>query len=106
MLQVNRFSFLRFRFIMKKLMTYENEIFTSRHPQNMLLPQNRNKTKLNKAWGLQLYSKRDSCKACNFIKKRLQHRCFPVKFAKFLRTLPLAASGTGISTLLNEAELK
>ena len=23
--------------------------------------------------------------ACNFIKKRLQHRCFPVKFAKFLR---------------------
>ena len=24
--------------------------------------------------------------ACNFFKKRLQHRCFPVKFAKFLRT--------------------
>ena len=24
--------------------------------------------------------------ACNFIKKRLQHWCFPVKFAKFLRT--------------------
>ena len=24
--------------------------------------------------------------ACNFIKKSLQHRCFPVKFAKFLRT--------------------
>ena len=24
-------------------------------------------------------------KACNFIKKRLQHRCFYVKFAKFLR---------------------
>ena len=24
--------------------------------------------------------------ACNFIKKRLQHRCFPVKFANFLRT--------------------
>ena len=22
----------------------------------------------------------------NFIKKRLQHRCFPVKFAKYLRT--------------------
>ena len=22
----------------------------------------------------------------NFIKKRLQHRCFPAKFAKFLRT--------------------
>ena len=24
--------------------------------------------------------------ACNFIKKRPQHRCFPVKFEKFLRT--------------------
>ena len=23
--------------------------------------------------------------ACNFIKKRLRHRCFPVKFVKFLR---------------------
>ena len=27
-----------------------------------------------------------SCKACNFIKKRLWQRCFPVNFAKFLRT--------------------
>ena len=25
-------------------------------------------------------------KTCNFVKKWLQHRCFPVKFAKFLRT--------------------
>ena len=25
--------------------------------------------------------------ACNFIKKRLQYNCFPVKFRKFLRTL-------------------
>ena len=24
--------------------------------------------------------------ACNFIKKRLQHRCFPVNIAKYLRT--------------------
>ena len=24
-------------------------------------------------------------KACNFIKKRIQYRCFPVKFEKFLR---------------------
>ena len=31
----------------------------------------------NKVAGLQ---------SCNFIKNRLQHRCFPVKFAKFLRT--------------------
>ena len=30
--------------------------------------------------------------ACNFIKKRLQHRCFHVKFANFLRTPPMAAS--------------
>ena len=28
-------------------------------------------------------------KACNFIKKRLQHRCSPAKFAKFLRALAI-----------------
>ena len=28
----------------------------------------------------------DVPQAGNFIKKRLQHRCFPVKLAKFLRT--------------------
>ena len=28
-------------------------------------------------------------KTCNFLKKRLQHRCFPVNIAKFLRTLIL-----------------
>ena len=28
-----------------------------------------------------------SNKACNFIKKRHQHRCFPVNIAKFLRTV-------------------
>ena len=28
-----------------------------------------------------------ACLACKFIKKRLQHRCFPVSFGKFLRTL-------------------
>ena len=26
------------------------------------------------------------CQACNLIKKRLQHRCFPIKFTKSLRT--------------------
>ena len=26
------------------------------------------------------------CQACTFIKKRLQHRCFPLKFTKSLRT--------------------
>ena len=33
-----------------------------------------------------IFNKVAALKACNFIKKRLQHRCFPVKFAKFLRT--------------------
>ena len=33
----------------------------------------------NKVAGLQAF------KVCSFIKKRLQHRCFPVKFATFLR---------------------
>ena len=28
----------------------------------------------------------ESVKACNFIKKRLQRKCFPVNIAKFLRT--------------------
>ena len=32
-------------------------------------------------------------KACRFIKKRLQHRRFPMNYAKFLRTAPVAASG-------------
>ena len=32
-----------------------------------------------------LFSKVAGLKACNFIKKRLQHRCFPVNIAKFLR---------------------
>ena len=40
------------------------------------------------------------CQACNFIKERLQHRHFPMKFTKFLRTpflqntSTLAASGS------------
>ena len=33
-----------------------------------------------------LFDKVVSFQAWNFIKKRLQHRCFPVKFAKFSRT--------------------
>ena len=32
----------------------------------------------------------ESCtKVCNFIKKRLQHKCFPVNIAKFLRAIVL-----------------
>ena len=33
-----------------------------------------------------LFNKVSGLKACNFIHKILQHRCFPVKFGKFLRT--------------------
>ena len=33
-----------------------------------------------------LFNKVAVLKTCNFIKKRLQHRCFPVKIARFLRT--------------------
>ena len=36
-------------------------------------------------WSLFLI-KLQAFQACNFIKKRLQHRCFPMKFAKFIRT--------------------
>ena len=32
------------------------------------------------------FSAMSGLQVCNFIKKRFQHRCFPVKFAKFLRT--------------------
>ena len=45
-----------------------------------------------------LFNKVRGLKVCSFIKKRLQHRCFPVKYAKFwrtpffYRTLPVAAS--------------
>ena len=33
-----------------------------------------------------LLNKVQGPQACHFTKKRLEHRCFPVKFAKFLRT--------------------
>ena len=33
-----------------------------------------------------LFTKVAGLKVCSFIKKRLQHRCFPVNIAKFLRT--------------------
>ena len=33
--------------------------------------------------------------ACNFIKKRLQHRCFPVKFVKFTKTPFLQNNSSG-----------
>ena len=33
-----------------------------------------------------LFKKAAGLQACNFIKKKLQHRFFPAKFTKFLRT--------------------
>ena len=33
-----------------------------------------------------LFYKVGALKACNFIKKKLQHRCFSVKFSKFSKT--------------------
>ena len=33
-----------------------------------------------------LFNKIAVLQACNFIKQRLQHRCFPVRFANILRT--------------------
>ena len=36
-------------------------------------------------WSL-FFNKFASLNACNFFKKRLQHRCFAVNIAKFLRT--------------------
>ena len=35
---------------------------------------------------MSLFNKVAGLRACNFIKKRFQHRCFPVNIAKFLRT--------------------
>ena len=34
-----------------------------------------------------LFNKVAGLQACNFVKKRLQHRCFPVITAKFLKIL-------------------
>ena len=33
-----------------------------------------------------LFNEAAANQACKFTKNRLQYRCFPVKFAKFLRT--------------------
>ena len=36
-----------------------------------------------------IFRKLAGLQACKFIKKKLQHRCFPVNIAKYLRTLIL-----------------
>ena len=42
-----------------------------------------------------LFKKASGPQACKFIKKRLQHRYFPVKLAKFSRTLFLQNTSGG-----------
>ena len=44
-----------------------------------------------------LFNKVAGLKSCNSVKKRPQHRCFPVKFAKFLRTSFLQNSSNSSS---------
>ena len=50
--------------------------------KNSVLKNFVNFTRKHLRWNLFLMK----LKACNFIKKRLRRRCFPVKYAKFLRT--------------------
>ena len=47
-----------------------------------------------------LFNKVTGLEVCNFIKKRLQHRCFLVNIAKFLRTLILKTSANGCCSVL------
>ena len=52
------------------------------------------------------FAKKNYPQAWNFIKKRLQHKCFPVNIAKFLRTpllknIPVAASEKTTSVFCN-----
>ena len=44
--------------------------------------------------------------ACNFIKKRLRHRCFPMNIAKFLRTLILQNISDGCFRQKSEKIIK
>ena len=46
-----------------------------------------------------LFNKVAGLKACNFMKKRLRHRCFAVNIAKYLRTAFLKTSLVAISSL-------
>ena len=50
-----------------------------------------------------IFSKAATLVACNFIKKRLQHRCFPVNIAKFLRKFYLKNTTGGCFCTLNSS---
>ena len=43
--------------------------------------------------------------ACNFIKNTLQHRCFPLNIAKFLRTSAQWAAASVLTLLLSSDNL-
>ena len=43
-----------------------------------------------------LFNKLVGLRPASVLTKRLRHKCFPVNFAKFLRTLPVAASALTI----------
>ena len=47
-----------------------------------------------------LFNKAAGLQVCNFIKKRLQHRCFPVIIANFLRIPILRTSANGCFCLV------
>ena len=48
-----------------------------------------------------LFDKLAGLQACNFVKNRLQHKCFPMKSAKFLRALSYRELGVQQETLRN-----
>ena len=50
-----------------------------------------------------LFNKAAGLQVCNFIKKRLQHRCFPVIIANFLRILILRTSANGCFCLFRKS---
>ena len=54
-----------------------------------------NSTGKHLCWSLSFFNKAAGLKTCNSVKRRLQHRGFPVKFAKSPRThfLPKSSSG-------------
>ena len=61
--------------------------FSPRYSQNYVL--NRNISRWTQSGPFSKIREIAGLKVCNFIKKRLQHGCFPVNIVKFLRTTNL-----------------
>ena len=53
-----------------------------------------------------LFNKVAGLQTCNFIKKRNQHRCFPMRFAKFVRAPFLQNTFGGYFRIVKEALTK